>query len=183
MTAIVTAELLFKYSAPAASAGNTTAQASPDASLGGYISTTQWAGGTPNDLFNDITGAQNAAGQVDYRCVFLHNSNASNTLQAPALWISSEVAGGASISLAVDNSAASAIGAATAQADQVASTTTAPTAVGAFSAPTTFATGLALGDIPAGSCKAFWFKRTAANTAALSNDGVTIEVQGDTGSL
>jgi hypothetical protein len=43
--------------------------------------------------------------------------------------------------------------------------------------------GVALGNIPAGQCKAFWIRRTAANSAALSNDGVTIAVAGDTGSL
>jgi len=44
--------LLFKYSVTTGSAGNTTAQASPNASLGKYISTTQWTGGTLNDLFD-----------------------------------------------------------------------------------------------------------------------------------
>jgi hypothetical protein len=31
--------------------------------------------------------------------------------------------------------------------------------------------------------KAFWLRRTATNSAALSNDGVTVGVTGDTGSL
>jgi hypothetical protein len=52
--------------------------------------------------------------------------------------------------------------------------------VGTFSSPTTKGTGLALGDIAAGSCRAIWIKRTAANSAALNNDGVTIRIEGDT---
>ncbi|HEY9334362.1 MAG TPA: hypothetical protein VIQ79_08075, partial [Kribbella sp.] len=64
----------------------------------------------------------------------------------------------------------------------IANKTTAPAGV-TFSSPTNAATGVALGTIPAGQCKAFWVRRTAANTAALSNDGVTLAITGDTGSL
>lgn len=181
MAAIQSAEILFKYSV-AAAAGNTTAGTAAT-SLGDQISTSAWAGGAANDLFDDISGAENAASTSDYRCLFVHNSNTLNALQAAKVYISSEVAGGASVSLASDNIAASALGAATAQAATIANETTAPTGVSAFSAPTTLATGVALSDIPATQVKAFWVKRTAANTAALSNDGVTIAVGGDTGSL
>jgi len=181
MTAIVAGEILLKYSISAA-AGNTTASA-PSTSLGDQISTTAWAGGSANDLFDDISGAENAASTVDYRCIFVHNSNTSNALQNAVVYLSAEVASGAGVTIAVDNLAASAIGAAVAQAAAIATETTAPTGVGAFSAPTTAGTGLALGSIPAGSCRAVWVKRTATNSAALSADGVTIGVSGDTGSL
>lgn len=181
MAAITSGEILFKYSVSAA-AGNTTAS-SAAASLGDQISTTAWAGGSANDLFDDISGAENAASTVDYRCIFVHNSNASNALQNAVVYISAETAGGASIALATDNIAASALGSGTAQAAAIASETTAPSGVSAFSSPTTAGTGLSLGNIPAGQVKAFWVRRTAANTAALSNDGVTIAVTGDTGSL
>jgi hypothetical protein len=64
----------------------------------------------------------------------------------------------------------------------VANETTAPSGV-SFSSPTTAGTGVALGTIPVAQCKAVWIRRTAANTAALSGDGVTLSVTGDTGSL
>jgi len=181
MTAITSGEILLKYSVVAA-AGNTTAGTAAT-SLGDQISTTAWAGGSANDLFDDISGAENAASTVDYRCIFVHNSNAANALQNAVVYLSAEVAGGAGITIAVDSIAASAIGAATAQAAAIATETTTPTGVGAFSAPTTAGTGLALGSIASGSCRAVWIKRTAANSAALSADGVTIAVSGDTGSL
>ena len=181
MAAITAGEILFKYSIVAA-AGNTTASAAAT-SLGDQISTTPWAGGAANDLFDDISGAENAASTVDYRCIFVHNSNGANALQNAVVYLSAETAGGANIAIATDNIAASAIAAATPQAAQIASETTAPSGVGAFSSPTTAGAGLALGNIPAGSCKAFWVRRTATNSSALSNDGVTIAVAGDTGSL
>ena len=181
MAAIVTGEILFKYSV-AAAAGNTTAS-SAAASLGDQISTSAWAGGAVNDLFDDISGAENAASTVDYRCIFIHNSNAANALQNAVAYLSAEVAGGAGVAIAVDNLAASAIGAAVAQAAAIGAETTAPTGVGAFSSPTTAGTGIALGNIASGSCRAIWVRRTAANSAALSSDGVTIACTGDTGSL
>lgn len=183
MAAIVAGDLLFKRSV-AAAAGNTTAQADPNASLGDQISTTQWTGGSANDLFDDISGAENAASTMDYRGIFLHNSNGANTLENPTLYLSAETAGGASIAVAVDNTAASAIGSGSTQMTTIANETTSPGGgAGSFSAPTTAGTGLALGNIASGSCKGFWVRRTAANTAALSSDGVTLAVTGDTGSL
>ena len=181
MTAITQAQILTKFSV-AAAAGNTTVGASA-ASLGDQISTTAWAGGVINDIFDNITGAENAALTSDYRCIFVHNSNPTNDLVNAYVFLSAETAGGASIQVASDNIAASAIGAATQQAAVIANETTAPAGVSAFVAPTTLGTALALGTIPAGSCKAFWIKRTAANTIALSNDGVVLTVGGDTGAL
>lgn len=181
MAAITSGEILFKRSVTAA-AGNTTAQADPNASLGDQVSTTQWTGGSANDLFDDVTGAENAASDVEYRCIFVHNTNTANTLENAVVYLSAETAGGASIAVGADTTAASAVGAATQQALTVADENTAPAGV-AFSSPTTAGSGVALGNIGAGQVKAFWVRRTAANTAALSNDGVTIAVTGDTGSL
>jgi hypothetical protein len=180
MSAIVAGDLLFKYSVVAA-AGNTTASA-PATALGDQISTSAWAGGSLNDLFDDISGAENAASTVDYRCIFVHNSNASNTLENAVVYLSAEVGGGAGVAVGADTTAASVIASASAQALTIANETTAPAGV-TFSSPTTAAGGVALGNIPVGQCKAFWVRRTAANSAALSADGVTIAVAGDTGSL
>lgn len=181
MAAITSGEILFKYSVSAA-AGNTTAGTAAT-SLGDQISTTAWAGGVANDLYDDVSGAENVAMAPEYRCIFVHNSNAANALQNAVVYLSAEVALGANIAIAVDNIAVSALGSASAQAAVIASETTTPTGVGTFSSPTTAGAGLSLGSIPAGSVKAFWIRRTPTNSAALSGDGVTIAVTGDTGSL
>lgn len=181
MSAITSGEILFKGSVSAA-AGNTTAQTDPNQWLGDQVSTTAWAGGAANDLFDDVTGAENAASDVEYRCVFVHNTNAANVLENAVVYLSAETAGGASIAVGADTTAASAVGSASAQAVTIANENTAPAGV-TFSSPTTAGAGVALGNIGVGQVKAFWIRRTAANTAALSNDGVTIAVTGDTGSL
>lgn len=182
MAAITAAEIVTRYTVKTGSAGDTTASGAAT-SLGKYASTTAWAGGTLNDLFDDISGAENAASTVDYRALAVLNNNTANPLESAVAYISAETAGGASIALAVDNLAASPKGQAGAQLAEIATETTAPTGVSAFSAPTTIATGLALGNIPVANVKGLWVRRTAANSAALSNDGATISITGDTGSL
>jgi hypothetical protein len=172
------AEVLIKLATTAGAAGNANTS-TPGSSLGKYVSTTQLTDNTVDNLFLDITGDENAASNVDYQCLFVHNSNASISLTNVVLWLVSEVAGGASVALGVDTTAASALASASAQALQIANKNTAPAGV-SFSAPSTKASGISLGTIAPGQVKAFWVRRTAANSAALNSDGGTWRVEGDT---
>lgn len=182
MSAIIASEILWKYSV-AAAAGNTTAGTAAG-SLGDQISTTVLATAGGNEWFDDVSGAENAASESEYRGFFIHNSNTANNYQNAVLYISAETAGGASIAIAIDNTAQSAIGSGSTQMTTVANEDTSPGAgAGSFSSPTTAGTGLSLGTINFGNCKGFWVRRTTANTAALSNDGVTLATSGETGSL
>lgn len=182
--AITSAEILYKFSVSAA-AGNTTGGTAAT-SLGDQISTTQITDASLNNLFDDVSGDENAASTVvDYRCIFVHNSNASLTLQSAVVWLSADVANGVDVALGVDTTAASAIGSASAQAVAIASETSTPAGISftnyaSGSAIDVKARGLSLGNIPAGQCKAIWIRRTSANRAALNNDGCTIRVEGDT---
>jgi len=107
--AIQSSDILFKLSVKTGSAGNSTA-GTTGGSLGGYISTTQITDATLHNLFDAITGDENAASDVEYRCFFVHNSHATLTLLAPVVWLSSETSGGAAVAIAVDATAASAVG-------------------------------------------------------------------------
>ena len=181
--AIVAGDILLKLSIKTGAAGNASAQADPNASLGKYISTTALSATALNNLFDDISGVDNAASVTEYRCVFVHNAHATLSLTSAVLWINGgDPADGATVTVAVDSTAASAIGASAAQALE-ATTDTAPggSITGlSYSMVTTSGTGLALGTIPAGSCKAFWVKRAAANSAAVTAETVTLAVTGDT---
>jgi hypothetical protein len=181
VSAIVAADLVYRFSTTSGSAGDTTAGTAAG-SLGKYASTTAFADGAT--LFDDISGAENAASTVDYRGLMVLNNNASNALQTPVAYLSAEVAGGASIALAADSTAASAKGGASAQMLTIANETTAPAGPLTFTSPTTAAAGVSLGtSLAVANVKGLWVRRTAANSAALSADGVTLAVTGDTGSL
>lgn len=175
--AIAASDILYKFSVSAA-AGNTTAGTAAG-SLGDQISTTQITDATLHNLFDVITGDENAASDVEYRCFFVHNNHATLTWENVVVWLSAEVGGGASAAISVDATGVTALGSGSAQAKSVADESTAPTSQ-TFSSPTTKGTGLSIGNIPAGSVAAIWVRRTAANTAAVNNDGVTIRCEGDT---
>lgn len=178
---IVAGDIKVKLSTKSGSAGNSLAQGNVNSSLGKYISTTEFVTATLNNLFDNVTGAENAASTVDYRCVFVHNSHGTLTLEGTSIYLSSQVAGGTVLAIAVDDIAASPIGSSSAQAFEAATETTDPSSgVGAFSSPSTAETALLLGDIPAGHCRAFWVRRTAANTVAVDSDGGVFVLRGDT---
>jgi hypothetical protein len=182
MSAIIASEIVWRFTTTAGSAGDTTANTTVSTFLGKYAATSAWAGGGTNDLFPDITGTENAASQADYAGLAILNNNAANSAQNSVAYLSSEVAGGASVTIGADTTAASAKGGASAQLLTIANRTTAPAGV-TFSGPTTAGAGVSLGTIPVANVKGLWVKRLAANTAALSSDGVTLAVQVDTGSL
>lgn len=168
-----------RISTTSGAAGNSTAPGAAGTSLGKYITNADLTDNTLNNLFPDNTGAENAASNVDYQCVFIYNAHGTLTWQSVVVWISAETASGASTAIGVDTTAASAVGGAGAQALTIANKNTAPAGV-TFSSPTTQATGIAVGDIPAGQVKAIWVRRTDANTAALANDSATLSYAGDT---
>lgn len=176
--AITATDILYKLSVTAA-AGDTTAQPDPNASLGDQISTTQITDASLHNLFDVVTGDENAASDVEYRCFFVHNNHATLAWQNVVVWLSAEVGGGAAAAISVDTTGVTAKGSASAQAKTVANESTAP-ATQTFTSPTTKGTGLSIGNIPAGSVAAIWVRRTAANTGAVDNDGVTIRCEGDT---
>lgn len=174
---IAAADILYKFSVTTGPGNSTAGTAST--SLGEFISTTQITDASLHNLFDVITGTENAASDVEYRCFFVHNNHATLTWEGVVVWLSAEVAGGASAAISVDTTAASAVGSATAQAKEVADESTAPTSQ-TFTAPTTKATGLSIGNLTAGQVRAIWVRRTAANTSAVDSDGATIRCEGDT---
>ena len=175
--AITATDILYKFSVSAA-AGDTTAGTAAG-SLGDQISTTQITDASLHNLFDVITGPENAASEAEYRCFFVHNNHATLTWENVVVWLSAETAGGAAAAISVDTTGVTAKGSGSAQAKTVADENTAP-ASQTFSSPTTKGTGLSIGNIPAGSVQAIWVRRTAANTSAVNNDGVTIRCEGDT---
>jgi hypothetical protein len=174
--AIAATDVVLRYSVVAA-AGDTTV-GTPAGALGDQVSTTV-VPTTAAGVYDNVSGTENAASTQDFRCEFVLNNHATLTAVDVRVFIASEVAGGTSIALGVDPTAASAKGAATAQALTIASETTAPAGV-TFSSPTTDAAALSLGDLAPGQVRAFWIRRTAGNTAGLASDGVTFGINFDT---
>jgi len=161
---IITSEIQYRLSGGAANAD-------PLLSLGGIKSATAFGA----NFFDDVTSAQSAAGSVEYRCLYVHNNNATLIYQNAVIWIQANTPSvDTTLDIGIGTSAINGVEAATA------SETVAPTGV-TFSAPTAFGAGLVLGSIPAGQHRAVWVRRTVnAGAAAINSDTYTLRAQGDT---
>lgn len=172
--AIVASDIQKRFSVSAA-AGDTSAGTAAT-SLGDQVSTTSLTDASLNNLFDDVSGSEASAGDVEYRCIFVLNNHATLTLQNATIQVLSQTSGGGSIDIATDNIAISAKGSASAQATTIADENTAPTGVSAFGAGP-----LSIGNLGPGQVKGVWVRRTVtAGAGAVDPDGAILRISGDT---
>ncbi len=146
-----------------------------DASLGGAISSTQITDATLNNLFDDVSSDESSAGDTEYRCIYVKNNHGSLTLQNAVIWIDTDTPSTDSdVDIGLGTSAINGT------EQSVADEDTAPAGV-TFSSPASKATGLSIGNIPAGQHKAVWLERVISpGAAAFNSDSVILKVAGDT---
>lgn len=161
---IVAADIQYRLSGGAANA-------TPLTSVGGAKSSVA----APAALFDDVSGAESAAGDIEYRCIYVHNNHGTLAAQNAVLWIQANTPS-TDTTIDVGLGAAAINGTETAVADE----TVAPGGGVTFSAPTSSAGALALGTIPAGQHRAVWVRRTVNVNAPAVADSFTLRVQADT---
>ncbi len=143
----------------------------PMLSLGGNKSSTEVVGST---IFDSVSGAESAAGDVEYRCVYIHNAHATLSLTGAVAWLPANTPSSTTtVDIAVGTSAVN--GAEQTVADE----TGAPTGV-TFTPAASQGAGVALGDIPAGQHRALWIRRTINAGSAASADTFTLRATGET---
>lgn len=177
--AIVAADIEFRLSLPAGTKGATAVQADVNDSLGGVVASTQITDATINNLFDNVSGDDNAASDVEYRGYFVYNDHQTLDWISVKMWISASVTGGAVACIAVDSTASSTIGTSASQMLVIPTEDTKPTGL-TFTMPETKGTGVSLGTINSNSVRGVWIRRKALNSAALNNDGITVSFEGDT---
>jgi len=136
--------------------GGSTAQPSPADSYGGFVSQTPWPNSTGESLFPAVP-SDAATGSVQYRCVFLYNVSNADTWYAVKVFSSAQPTSGF-VSLGVDPAGVVSRTSATAQAARPVASSVAPAGV-SFSTPTTYDTGISVGDIGPNQGRAIWVRR------------------------
>ncbi|MGK2898612.1 MAG: hypothetical protein ACSLE9_07975 [Burkholderiaceae bacterium] len=175
--AVESADVEIRLTTKAGAAGDSTAS-TPAASLGKYASTTVLTDATLENLFDNVLGAEAAAGRTTYRAIAVYNSHPTDTWESVAAYIPSQIAGGADLSIGVDPAGPSDIDSAGAQGEEIATETDAPAGV-TFSTPSTYGDGIVLGDLAPDECVIVWARLVVpADTNALSLDGALIAVRG-----
>lgn len=146
-------------------------------SLGGAMSLAAGAlivSGVKNALFDDVTGDQAANGHIDFRCFYLRNSS-SEIWQQVVVWIDSATASPYDeIAVGLEP------GGLSVAAQTVADELDAPEGV-VFSHPSAKGNALVVGDMPGGTYKAIWVKRTVNPGAhPMANNVASFRAEGDT---
>jgi hypothetical protein len=147
----------------------------PDAALGGIISATAVVDDTLNNLFDDVSGAEHAAGDTNYRCIYVKNDSASIAYNVKLYIDQNTPAVDDAITIGKD------LAGLNATADTIADEATAPDPAVTFSSAAGYANAIDLGNIPAGEVYAFWVKRiVSAGSTAQALDDAILKVSVDT---
>lgn len=145
--AVIASELKFYLSGGAANTD-------PELSVGGVISNSEVVS-TVNGLFTSVSAAQAASGLIDYRCIYLRNTNLVDTVDAMKIWIQAQTSStDTSIDIGLDPAGLNGV----AGTDPMAP---------AYSAPSDFASGLDMGNLTGDDFYPFWIRRTV-NAGASS---------------
>lgn len=161
---IVSTDIKYRLSGGASNADQ-------NASLGGVKSSNEASA----SLFDIVGSAEAAAGDVEYRCFYVHNAHATLTMQNSVLWVQTQTPSpGTDVAVGLGTSAVNGV------EQTVPNENTAPSGVSFVAAPNK-AGGIAIGDIPPGQHRAVWVRRTVtAGAAAYNNDGATLRTECDT---
>ena len=168
---IVASDIVFRLSG---GASNT----DPDAALGGAMSTV--GGGVIttdvlNNVWDNVSGDEASAGDIEYRGIYVTNTHGTITLTGAKVWISSQTPSADSdiyIALADEGL--------TAAMETIGDESTPPTGP-SFTQPSSFGTGLSLGDMDPADYYGIWIRRNITSPASAANaDAYTLSVQGET---
>lgn len=169
--AIASADIQFRLSG---GASNT----DPDSSLGGVISSTEIVSATLENLFDNVTASESANGDTEYRCLYVLNTNTTDSFLGVVIWIDTQTASpDTDIAIGLDGGGVG-DGSSTGVAVTITDEGTAPAGV-SFSTPNSASTGLTIGDLGPGQAHAVWIKRNVAVGAAQTSlDDCRIQVRG-----
>jgi hypothetical protein len=141
----------------------------PAASLGGAMSSTEAGSG----LFDNVSSAEAAAGDIEYRCVYVANVGTTTALTA-VIWIQANTpSGDTTIAIALGGEGVNGT------AETVGDENTAPSGE-SFSSPSSAGSGLSLGGLAQNDEYPVWIRRTVtAGAAAATSDTFTLRVRYD----
>lgn len=143
--------------------------------LGGAITNDEIASSVLHNVFDIVNKDESQTGDIEYRCIYVKNTNSSSTFRGVQAYLASQTAS-QTTSIAFGLGSAAVGGTEQSITDE----STAPIGI-SFNESVGAINSELIGDIPAGSYKAIWLRRTVqANTTSASNDSATITFDGAT---
>ena len=143
----------------------------PAASLGGVKSSYYV---TPETIFDAVSGAESAAGDIEYRILYIQNAHATLSLDNAVAWLQANTPSATTtVDIGLGTSALNGT------EQTIADESTAPAGV-TFIAASSKGAGIALGSIPAGQHRAIHLRRTINAGTVAVNDTFTVRAEGET---
>lgn len=143
----------------------------PNAALGGAMSSTVVSTAI-NGLFDDVSGAESAAGDTEYRCIYWKNTAGASRNNVKA-YIVTQPTGDDSFQIGLD------LAGKNGTADTIADESTAPDPAVTFVDAADYANGIVFGTMAANDSYAIWVKRTTPAGAAGSTSSWKIRARGE----
>lgn len=134
------------------------------------------ADNTTHNLWDVVSSAESSAGDTEYRCIYVKNTNTNSlTLQNAKVWIQTQTpSADTSVEIGLGTSAVNGT------EQTVTNESTAPSGV-TFGTAAGEGNALSIGNIPAGQHKAIWIKRIVGAAATAANDdSYVLSYAGDT---
>jgi hypothetical protein len=135
------------------------ANTDPNTSIGGNLSSFQISDAILNSMFDDISSAEALAGNINYRCFYVYNSNAFSPFNGVNVWMKQLPGGDATMSLGLDPGGLNSTPAV------VINEATAPSGV-TFSSAINVSTALYMGNIPPLGRFPIWIRRVQSGNAS-----------------
>jgi hypothetical protein len=178
--AITGTDLLFKYTG---ASSHDAAQTDPNASLGNYRASSLITTSQDNNVFDDVSGAEAASGDTEYRGIAFHNNHGSLSLTSAKVWIQVDTGNGED-DISFKGEAPTTPNETSGYVQTIADESTEPTG-GSWSDATSKATGQAVpnsgGEVESGEWFCIWLRRViSAAASAAAAESVTMRVEGDT---
>lgn len=123
----------------------------------GNVSQTVTIANRDNNLFDDVTKAEALAGNINYRCIYVKNTHASDTATNVSIWIHQDSLGADTIAIGADPAGVG-DGVSTGVATTIVNEATPPAGV-VFSQPLSEGAAINLGTFTFGTGRAVWIKR------------------------
>ncbi|KPJ92063.1 MAG: hypothetical protein AMS18_08170 [Gemmatimonas sp. SG8_17] len=175
---ILESDLRFLYTG---AVSHDAAQTDPDASLGGYRSSSVITSAADNNVFDDVSGGEASAGDTEYRAIAFHNNHGTLALSSGKVWISADTGNAEDdVSFGVETPSPNET---SGSIQTIADESTAPSGI-SWSDATSKATGLSFpgsgSDVAAGDWFGIWLRRIiSAGAAASAGESCTLRIEGD----
>lgn len=170
--AVVSTDMIMRLSGGASNAD-------VNASLGGKKSSVPVNfGSTLNNLFDNVSSAEATTGITDYRCIYLHNNNGSDTINDVDVFVNTDTPSSTTkVQIGLDP-AGIGDGDTTGEATTIADEEDAPSGV-TFTDSLGAGNALTVGTLGPGDGIAIWIKRIVSpGTASAATDPFTLRVTG-----